>query len=1059
MENTPQRFNRATPELDQALARITELEAQIAANDATRRDASDHVQRMIQRLEGLHDLDLAMLASGSMETLASLALDHIVKMIPCYRVSIGTINLNTREFFALATHSQEPTAVPAHSSYLITEDIRAALLRAPYTIINNSLPTANPTLQALYEEGIRTILSVGLRADGELIGLLNFHSREPNYFTEEHHQIAVEIATQLAIGLYKAVLNDTLAIQAKRLDILHKIDLALIQGASVEALVNSVCGTLREFFKCEQAGAVLFDYTTREMIMFASNTSATSALDKGKRYPMLPEVVEELTAQKIVVMEDFQELPEDYPRYRNVRAEGMRSSVSTTMAFEGQFIGLLVLNSTKPRYFTPDYQQIAAEVSDQLAIAIHQKQLADTLERHTAQLEQTNQQIQRYNLRLETLHQLDHGIITAAEIQLVVAATLKQVLQVIRCQRADVVLFDFEAHEWIVFSTSLETPSGIIEGRRGPLPPEMLDAVGTDKVTVVDDIQALPDSYPLYRQVRKEGIRASLRVRLVYNEQVLGLFVLNSTTPSFFTPEYQEIASEIGDQLAIATYHKRIMDAIARHSAELELRVAERTAELRVAKEQVEAILDNSADGVILLEADMTIQKTNEAFCRLFRCQSEEYLQQPLTRVFPADAVELIHRALEEEVAPVANERVEVLASREDGTEFDAEVSVGHIKYDGLVCIIRDVSDRKRQERQLRYHASLQQNMSDAVIATDMDLHIQSWNKAAERIYGWSESEVLGRTSSEIVRSEFSTPNGREQMLQQLQARGWWEAQVVQHRKDGSRVHILGSVTTVRDGNGEPLGIVAVNRDISERKKAEEALQQSLEREKELNNLKSRFVSMASHEFRTPLATILALNESLSFYRLKMTDEQIQQRLVKIGDQVHYLTSITEDVLQLGKLQTRRIEFTPVPINLDLLCQSILDEFRGHPDITHQFVYTCSDPIRLVTLDNKLMRQILNNLVSNATKYSPPTKPVSVSLDYTDGQLILKVSDEGMGIPDADLVHLFEPFHRAGNVHAIRGTGLGLTITKESVEMHHGTITVESQLGIGTTFTVSIPSA
>lgn len=1185
MENTPNHLNRSNSEFDQALARIAELEAQLAANDAARRDANDHVQRMIQRLEALHSLDLAMLASGSLDALASLALDHIVKMIPCYRVSIGTVNPDVSAFFALATYSQEPTAVPAHRSYPIAEEIRATLLHAPYMIIDNSQPSVDAILRTLYDEGIRTIFSVGLRVEEKLVGLLNFHSKKTDYFTEEHRQIAIEIATQLAIGIHKATLNDALSLHARRLDILHQIDLALIRGESVEVLVNSVCGSLREFFRCEQAGAVLFDYVTRETIMFASNTDAPSALDKGRRYPMMPDMMEELTAQKIAVMEDFQALPPDYPKYRNVRAEGMRSSVSVRMNFEGQIIGLLVLNSTKPYYFSPDYQQIAAEVGDQLAIAIHQKQIAEVLEYHTAQLEETNQQIQHYNKRLAILHQLDRGIISATEIQAVVAVALDQARQVIQCQQAGVLLFDFEAGERIVFSTSLDAPSGLLEGRRGPLPPELLEAVGTEKLTVIDDIQSLPDSYPLYRELRKEGIRAALRVRLVYNDQVLGLFVLNSTTPAYFTAEYQEIASEIGDQLAIAIYQKRITEALVRHSAELEYHVAERTSELRVAKEQVEAILDNSADGVILLEASMTIQKTNAAFCQLFRCQDEECLYQPLTRVFPSDTVELIRRTLEDDAPPITNERIEVLARRNDGTEFDAEVSVGHIKQDGLVCIIRDVSERKRQERQLRYHAILQQNMSDAVIATDMAMTIQSWNKAAERIYGWNESEVIGRTASEVVPSEFSTPDGRAQAYENLRARGWWQAEVIQARKDGSRINILGSVTIVYDDSGQQLGIVAVNRDISERIQAEDALRQSesryrllaenvrdlivklspegirtfvtpssyellgyapeeliglvgadlihpddraaalskmrdaimsdathfkseqrvrhknghyvwvetqnsvvrdastgrpieivsvirniterkraedalriaLNKEKELGELKTRFVAMASHEFRNPLATILTTTETLTTYRQRMTDEQIDARLGKIQQQVEHLNGIMEDFLQLGRMQTGRLEFQPVLHDLDAFCREIIEAFHEQTAHRGRILYECSSSPVSLRYDQHLMQLIINNLISNALKYSPNGKAVLTTISQSDSEVVLRVQDQGIGIPVEDLKYLFEPFHRAANVGAIAGTGLGLNITKQAVEMHGGTISVESQVGVGTTFIVTLP--
>jgi signal transduction histidine kinase len=151
------------------------------------------------------------------------------------------------------------------------------------------------------------------------------------------------------------------------------------------------------------------------------------------------------------------------------------------------------------------------------------------------------------------------------------------------------------------------------------------------------------------------------------------------------------------------------------------------------------------------------------------------------------------------------------------------------------------------------------------------------------------------------------------------------------------------------------------------------------------------------------------------------------------------------------------VEFYPIIFDLDGLCRSVLDEFLNRPDITHQIHYTCDAVLREVKLDKKLMRQIISNLVSNAIKYSPEDTSIFVSLEYEDEALFLKVRDEGIGIPEADMKHLFEPFHRAENVGTISGTGLGLVIIKESVELQGGTITIESQVNVGTTFTIRIP--
>jgi signal transduction histidine kinase len=211
---------------------------------------------------------------------------------------------------------------------------------------------------------------------------------------------------------------------------------------------------------------------------------------------------------------------------------------------------------------------------------------------------------------------------------------------------------------------------------------------------------------------------------------------------------------------------------------------------------------------------------------------------------------------------------------------------------------------------------------------------------------------------------------------------------------------------------------------------------------------------MASHEFRTPLATILAFTESLSLFRHKLSEEQIEKKLNTIRAQVEHLKDIMDDVLLLARMQARRVEFNPEKVNLDSLCRSILHEFKSRPDVRHTLDYVCDPAIGEVMLDRRLMRQIISNLLSNAIKYSPEDQPVQLHLSMIDTGYRLTVRDYGIGIPEADLKHLFEPFHRASNVGTTSGTGLGLVIVKDSVDLHGGTISVESLPGQGSTFTI-----
>jgi signal transduction histidine kinase len=224
-----------------------------------------------------------------------------------------------------------------------------------------------------------------------------------------------------------------------------------------------------------------------------------------------------------------------------------------------------------------------------------------------------------------------------------------------------------------------------------------------------------------------------------------------------------------------------------------------------------------------------------------------------------------------------------------------------------------------------------------------------------------------------------------------------------------------------------------------------------------LNELKSSFVSMVSHEFRTPLEVILSSSHILDRYLDRLTPEKRHEQLRAIRKSVHRMSDLMEDVLTLGKIEGSRLSCAPAPIDLAAFCRRCVDEI----DCATQSV--C--PLRLqigelageATADEGLLGHIVLNLLSNAVKYSPPGRPVhfEVSREGLDARLIVR--DEGRGIPAEDLPRLFTAFYRARNVSQIPGNGLGLVIVKRCVDLHGGTIQCASEEGRGTTFTVTLP--
>jgi len=243
----------------------------------------------------------------------------------------------------------------------------------------------------------------------------------------------------------------------------------------------------------------------------------------------------------------------------------------------------------------------------------------------------------------------------------------------------------------------------------------------------------------------------------------------------------------------------------------------------------------------------------------------------------------------------------------------------------------------------------------------------------------------------------------------------------------------------------------------SQLKQAEQELLKSLAHEKELSELKSRFVSMVSHEFRTPLAIIMSSAEILEAYLDRLPPEERAANLKDIVDATRHMGSMVEEVLLLSRVEAGKLSCKPAPVNLETLCERFVDEIASATNRRCPILFNSLTALPEAQADEALLRHIFMNLLDNAVKYSPPDSPVDFSVEARDGTAVFTVRDHGVGIAEADARQLFQAFHRGHNVGDTPGTGLGLTIVKSCVDLHRGKITFQSREGHGSTFTVSLP--
>ena len=246
-------------------------------------------------------------------------------------------------------------------------------------------------------------------------------------------------------------------------------------------------------------------------------------------------------------------------------------------------------------------------------------------------------------------------------------------------------------------------------------------------------------------------------------------------------------------------------------------------------------------------------------------------------------------------------------------------------------------------------------------------------------------------------------------------------------------------------------------QEVTERRFREIELVQQIEKERDLRELKSRFVSMVSHEFRTPLSTILSSAEYIRKYGHKVDSDKKIKHFDRIESSVKNMTELLEDVLLIGRTEAGRLEFKPELLEIVSFSQGIVDEMQANASLAHQIVFEPNVDMLKMAFDPRLMRLVLTNLLSNAIKYSPAGGEVTFRLSKQDKDLLFRVADTGIGISTKDQLRLFTPFTRAGNVGSIGGTGLGLYIVKMVVELHDGTVAIDSDLGQGTAFIITMP--
>jgi len=402
-------------------------------------------------------------------------------------------------------------------------------------------------------------------------------------------------------------------------------------------------------------------------------------------------------------------------------------------------------------------------------------------------------------------------------------------------------------------------------------------------------------------------------------------------------------------------------------------------------------------------------------------------------------------------------------ATRKDGTTFPMDISLTVLADGGMACICRDVTEKVNVANALRASETRWQlaveSIRDGILDADLTTGIIHLSAGWQTLLGLEPYELVTNWSKLNRRIH---PEDRKDLLDAYDNTGDGKhfPDKGMHRMmaaDGNYrwIHLRGR--ELFDDNGRPIRIVGTATDVSEQKKAEEQLLANLARERDLNEMKSHFVSMASHELRTPLATLTLGLDFLVTHRKRLSEEQIEKTLGTVREGNQQLISIFDDLLLLGRADEGQLRCSLEQVTLSELLNKILQDPSINEKHRLRIVISCETPSLLVDVDPQLIRHILLNLLSNACKYSGDDCSVYLNASVEDYSLKLSVKDSGIGIPEEDRGRVFSLFFRSHNVGMIPGTGLGLMVVKRCIEAHNGDISFESSTNKGTCFTVMLP--
>jgi signal transduction histidine kinase/GAF domain-containing protein len=771
------------------------------------------------------------------------------------------------------------------------------------------------------------------------------------------------------------------------------------------------------------------------------------------------------TPQKTLVRDRLDEGPREIDEWR--KREGIESWLSIPLENKEKFIGCLALASRDLDHFgTPEVQFIET-VSHQLSVAVENARLLTFAHGQENGLIRLYEETQRRVQELAFLNEASRTVTSSLDLEQVLTTVMQKATDVLKVEATSILLLDDEDEE-LVLETVVGPQAEKVKGLRFPLGQGIAGWVAREgQPLLVPDVKEEPRFYPGIDQATGFVTKSVLAVPLKVKGRVIGVIEAVNKTEGDFSQTDVELLSSMTRSAAIAIENARLYEAIEEYSRILEEKVILRTRNLAEEKGKLDAILHNIADGLLVIDTEDRLILANPVAARVLGFKLEDAIG---------------HKIDEEVLAPLWRDSISDLIHQPDPTtptilEIPDLNQIGPVRcWEQKDC---QQSDCPAYGQQDEAHCWLipgtrcsrtgpstpRQGSGQAGLRTGPSTLRQGSGHAGLRTSSAQDKPFdpstlrLGsgqaalRTSSaqdkpfDPAQDKLRAGPGAPKESASEKTGGWHPIDCPFYSRL-PRLSIEARASTVENERGEILGTVIVTRDIT-------AL-------KEMDRLKTLFVSNVSHELRTPITIIkLTVSNFLQYYA-RLNDQKRMELLETTKRQADILHRLIENILTLSRLDTGNASLKRAGFDLAAFCRTLLSEFAlaaAEKDIA-----LLDDGLQegtTIWADQERIGQVVRNLLSNAIKFTPAGGKVMIAAcprEGDEGMVEMRVSDTGSGISPRDQAHLFERFYRSeATARGIPGTGLGLAIVREIVEEHGGSVSVESKLGEGSTFTVWLP--